>query len=55
MKTWLLRNLTYMFDKFRRFLKRLFKKRKVSNGYEIVNVGRKNYRVPAELVERYKP
>ena len=54
MKTWLLHNLTYIFEKIKRFLKRLFKRSKVSNSCEMINVeiGRKNFRVPAELVER---
>jgi len=53
MKYWLLR-LKILADKFKKFLKRLFKKRKIDS-YEIeIYVGRKSFRIPADLVEEYR-
>jgi len=50
MTKWLLR-LNIFIDKFRR----LFKKRKRDSYDNYINVGRKNYRVPAGLVEKDRP
>jgi len=53
MKYWLLR-LKILANKFKNFLKRVFKKRK-EDSYEIeLYVGRKSFRIPADLVEEYR-
>jgi hypothetical protein len=50
MDKWLLR-INILIDK----LRRCFKKRKSYSYMNYINVGRKNYKIPAGLVEKRRP